>query len=192
MLDLGWSELLVVAVVALIVVGPKELPALLRTIGKFVNVIRRQAGEFRAQFDDAIKDTEFEQVRKDFQDLKSDAEATVRDAGRGIEDEMRELDDVSRDIDRELMAGIEGAESPPPAAVSDSSDNDEDLDWMETYNKTVLEAEQQSHANGSSTLVDGDDAGAPDETKEAEVRDTDAAGTAGEDAVIPEKAGAAT
>ncbi|MEO0810063.1 MAG: Sec-independent protein translocase protein TatB, partial [Pseudomonadota bacterium] len=43
MLDLGWSELLVIAAVALIVVGPKELPGMLRTIGKFMRVIRQQA-----------------------------------------------------------------------------------------------------------------------------------------------------
>ena len=55
MLDIGWSELFVVAVIALLVVGPKELPAMLRTIGKFAAMIKRQAQEFRAQFDDAIK-----------------------------------------------------------------------------------------------------------------------------------------
>ncbi|MEL6872331.1 MAG: Sec-independent protein translocase protein TatB, partial [Pseudomonadota bacterium] len=48
MLDIGWTELLVIGVVALLVVGPKELPGLLRTIGRYVGMIRRQANEFRA------------------------------------------------------------------------------------------------------------------------------------------------
>lgn len=85
MLDIGWAELLTVGVVALLVVGPKELPALARTIGRYMRVVRRHASEFRAQFDEAIKDTEFEEIKKDFQDLKSTAQqakSDVASAGR--------------------------------------------------------------------------------------------------------------
>ncbi|MEM1305883.1 MAG: Sec-independent protein translocase protein TatB, partial [Pseudomonadota bacterium] len=47
MLDIGWAELLVVGVVALLVVGPKELPGMLRTLGKYLGMVRRQANEFK-------------------------------------------------------------------------------------------------------------------------------------------------
>jgi len=70
MLDIGWMELLVIGVVALLVVGPKELPALLRTIGRFIAMAKRQADEFRAQFDDAIRETEFEDIRREMNDIR--------------------------------------------------------------------------------------------------------------------------
>ena len=82
MFDLGWSKLIIIAMLAIVVVGPKDLPALLRTIGKFVGQIRRQADEFRRQFDDAMRDTELDQIRKDVEDIKSSTESTVRDIGR--------------------------------------------------------------------------------------------------------------
>jgi len=54
MFDITSSKLLILAIVALIVVGPKDLPVLLRTVGKYLGVVRRHAAEFRAQFDEAL------------------------------------------------------------------------------------------------------------------------------------------
>jgi sec-independent protein translocase protein TatB len=71
MLDIGWMELMVVGIVALLVVGPKELPTLLRTIGRYVGMAKRQADQFRAQFDEAIRDSEFEDLKKEMDDLRS-------------------------------------------------------------------------------------------------------------------------
>ena len=65
MFDITSSKLLILAIVALLVVGPKDLPLLLRTIGKYMGVIRRHAAEFRAQFDEAVRDTELEQLKQD-------------------------------------------------------------------------------------------------------------------------------
>ena len=98
----SWSEILVVGIVALIVVGPKELPTLLRTIGKYMGVIKRQASEFRAQFDEAMRESELAQLREDVAKIKADAENTVRDVGRTVDDEIggvkRELDDTVKGI----------------------------------------------------------------------------------------------
>jgi len=88
MFDVGWSELLVVGIVALVVVGPKELPVLLRTVGKYVGMIRRQAGEFRAQFDEAMREAELDQLKKDVTALKNDAESTFRDTERAVSSEF--------------------------------------------------------------------------------------------------------
>ena len=71
MLDIGWMELMVVGIVALLVVGPKELPTLLRTIGRYVGMAKRQADQFRAQFDEAIRDSEFDDLKKEMDDLRS-------------------------------------------------------------------------------------------------------------------------
>lgn len=64
MFDIAWSELLVIAVVALIVVGPKDLPRLLRSLGQIMRKLRRMSNEFKAGVDDFIRETELEEVRK--------------------------------------------------------------------------------------------------------------------------------
>ena len=188
MLDIGWSELFVVGVIALLVVGPKELPALLRTIGKYLGVLKRQAREFRDQFDEAIKDSEFEQVKKDFEELRSDATATVRDATRDIEDEMRELDEdidkVGRDVNRELKKTPDRDDDFDDDAVTAA---DEEADWLDEYNKAVLEAEAEKTkaAEGAGATQDG--------KSNATARSADTpSGPTGRASSVTEKAEAAT
>lgn len=100
MFDLGWSKLLIIAVLAIVVVGPKELPGLMRTIGKFLGHIKRQADEFRGQLRDAMKDTEFEQIGKDVADIRRTAEESVRDIGKSFEATTRPLEETAAEIDR--------------------------------------------------------------------------------------------
>ena len=64
MFDIGWSEMLVLAVVTILVVGPRDLPRMLRTVGQFVGKARRMAGEFQRQFNDALKEAELDDVKK--------------------------------------------------------------------------------------------------------------------------------
>lgn len=73
MFDIGWSELLVIAVVAIIVVGPKELPRLMRTFGHYVGKLRRMAADFQRQFEEAVRDSEIDEVRKAMQDFHTQA-----------------------------------------------------------------------------------------------------------------------
>jgi len=80
MFDITSSKLLILAVVALIVVGPKDLPILLRTVGKYLGVIRRQAAEFRGQLDQAMREAELDQLQKEFEGVRREVRATV-DAG---------------------------------------------------------------------------------------------------------------
>jgi sec-independent protein translocase protein TatB len=72
MFDIGWSELLVIAVVAIVVVGPKELPKLLRTFGYYAGKLRRAAAEFRRQFDDAMREAELEEVKKAIESVRTE------------------------------------------------------------------------------------------------------------------------
>ena len=65
MFDITSSKLLLLGIVALIVIGPKDLPVLLRTIGKYVGIIKRQAAEFRSQFEEAVRESELDQLKKD-------------------------------------------------------------------------------------------------------------------------------
>jgi sec-independent protein translocase protein TatB len=73
MFDIGWSELLVIAVVAIIVVGPKDLPRLMRTFGHYAGKLRRAASEFQRQFEDAMREAELEEVRKAMQSVRDAA-----------------------------------------------------------------------------------------------------------------------
>jgi sec-independent protein translocase protein TatB len=72
MFEIGWSELLVIAVVAILVVGPKELPRMLRTFGGMLGKMRRMAGEFQSQFNDVLREAE---RQADLDDIKKQVEA---------------------------------------------------------------------------------------------------------------------
>ena len=69
MFDINWSELVVIGVVALIVIGPKELPAVLRAIGQWTTKIRRMAGEFQSQFQEAMREAEMADLKKQVDEL---------------------------------------------------------------------------------------------------------------------------
>jgi sec-independent protein translocase protein TatB len=69
MFDIGWSELLVIAVVALLVIGPKELPEVMRNVGRFFNKMRRTADDFRRQFEDSVKDTGYEDLQRNLREF---------------------------------------------------------------------------------------------------------------------------
>ena len=73
MFDIGWSELLVIGVVAVVVVGPKELPRLMRTFGHYTGKIRAMASDFQRQFEEAVRETEIDEVRKAMQDFHAQA-----------------------------------------------------------------------------------------------------------------------
>ncbi len=73
MFDIGWTEILVIATIAIVVVGPKDLPRMLRALGRTMGQVRRMSNEFRRQFDDALRDAErsagLEETRKDLQSM---------------------------------------------------------------------------------------------------------------------------
>ncbi len=95
MFDIGWSEFLVIGVVALIAIGPKELPGVLRTVGMWMGKVRRMAAEFQGQFQEAIREAEMA-------DLKKEVDA---------------IGDSARDIVSSVTAAtrIEDPTPPPPA-----------------------------------------------------------------------------
>ncbi|MDB5615994.1 Sec-independent protein translocase protein TatB [Tardiphaga sp.] len=78
MFDIGWSELVVIAVVALIAIGPKELPGVLRMVGQWMGKARKMAGEFQGQFNEAMREAEMEDVKKAFDDVKDAASAFTK------------------------------------------------------------------------------------------------------------------
>ncbi|GLS19114.1 hypothetical protein GCM10007874_21310 [Labrys miyagiensis] len=75
MFDISWSHILIVATIAVVVIGPKELPATMRSLGRGVNRLRRMAGEFQGQFNQALKEANLEDVKKEFDTLRQSAAA---------------------------------------------------------------------------------------------------------------------
>ena len=70
MFDIGWSELVVIAVVALIAIGPKELPGVLRMVGQWMGKARKMAGEFQGQFQEAMREAEMADLKQSFDEVK--------------------------------------------------------------------------------------------------------------------------
>jgi sec-independent protein translocase protein TatB len=73
MFDIAWGEFIVIAVVALIVIGPKELPGVLRAIGQWTTKIRRMAAEFQGQFQEALREAEMADLKKEVDNLNDTA-----------------------------------------------------------------------------------------------------------------------
>ena len=71
MFDIGWSELLLCAVVALVVIGPKDMPQALRALGRLLGKARATANEFRGHFDDLMRESELDELRKQADSLRS-------------------------------------------------------------------------------------------------------------------------
>ncbi len=144
MFDLTSSKLLILGLVALIVVGPKELPLLLRTIGKYVGLIRRHANDFRAQFDEAMRDQELANLKAEMEAVKRDVENTIHSTHRAVSDDVAA---ASKDIEQHIHA----AQPKPMATHADlepavsGSDNAPSIKpHIETSNQPVFERPHQS------------------------------------------------
>lgn len=108
MLDIGWTELLVVAIVLIIVVGPKDLPPMLRAFGRTTTKLRKMANEFRGQFDEALREADLDDVRKTFSDARS------LNPMNQIRDAVNPLRQTGNEIRKDLEKSVK------PVAVPDS------------------------------------------------------------------------
>jgi sec-independent protein translocase protein TatB len=71
MFDISWGKIVIIGVVALIFIGPKELPAVLRMVGQWMGKMRRMAAEFQGQFQDAMREAEMADLKKTFDETTS-------------------------------------------------------------------------------------------------------------------------
>ncbi len=85
MFDIGWSELLLVAVLAIIFVGPKDLPRLMRTLGQYTAKMRAMAREFQNSFEDMARETELDELRKQVAELRHDVMRPLTDMQSAVE-----------------------------------------------------------------------------------------------------------
>lgn len=128
MLDIGWTEMFVILVVALLVIGPKDLPRTLRTMGRWMGKVRAIGRDFQRGLDEMVREAELDDIKKDIDsvkklDLKKEVENTVdptgslREATRPIP-----LDDGAAKDSRpaEPAAGDKSTQSAEPPNQPDS------------------------------------------------------------------------
>ena len=109
MLDVGWTEILVIAIVLIIVVGPKDLPQMLRTFGRMVAKMRGMAGDFRQQFDEALREADLDDVRKTIGEAqKLNPLNTIRDA-------VNPLRQMGDEIKADLQKATSSITTPTPS-----------------------------------------------------------------------------
>ena len=108
MFGLGWGEMVVIGIVALIAIGPKELPTVLRTLGQWMGKVRRMANEFQGQFQEALREAEFADLKKHADDISSSVSEFSN---------IDPLADVQRDVERQF-AGTPAAEIKPAETPS--------------------------------------------------------------------------
>lgn len=121
MFDIGWSELLVIGVVALIVIGPKDLPKALKTAGMLLRKARQISGEFRASLDEMVREAELEEVRAQVKkateiDIEKEFEKTVDPTG-SLAEALR-----PPELDLDAPGKPKALEPPAPAGESPAAE----------------------------------------------------------------------
>ncbi|MBX8783897.1 twin-arginine translocase subunit TatB [Ochrobactrum sp. GRS2] len=143
MLDIGWSELLVIAVVMIVVVGPKDLPKMLRAFGKATGKLRATANEFRTHFDEAMREAELDEVKKTIDGVKQyDPRKTVTD----IFEPVRSAGD-------DLRASLNNASPKPEETPAVPMDSPLDLSEIKEEEAKATTPAAQSVAAKPSTAV---------------------------------------
>jgi sec-independent protein translocase protein TatB len=115
MFDVSWSELLILGLVTLIFVGPKELPRFLGTLGRYAGVVRRQANEFRAVFEQAMREAEVEEIQKEVRAVSDGVKASLDEATRSVEGVKAAAKieaDEKGEPERKILASAPSADAP--------------------------------------------------------------------------------
>ena len=123
MFGIGWSEFVVIGVVALIAIGPKELPGVLRMIGQSLGKVRRMANEFQGQFQEAMREAEMADVKKEIEDLSTSATDITKIDPIADANASREIDRVvSESSPAETAPATDATPLPaPPSPVEQTA-----------------------------------------------------------------------
>src|SRR3954452_20775892 len=118
MFDIGWSELVVIAVVALIAIGPKELPGVLRMVGQWMGKARKMASEFQGQFQEAMREAEMADLKKSFDEVKDIATGMsptnlMTSLQKDVSDSLQ-IPELDKPIDSQVETSIAETVTPEP------------------------------------------------------------------------------
>jgi sec-independent protein translocase protein TatB len=110
MLEIGWGKLVLIGIVALLVIGPKELPAVLRTVGQWMTKLRRMAAEFQSQFQEAMREAELAELKKQVHEMGNKAQTYANFDPIG--EVRREFETTQQQIESAIAA------PPPPKSTT--------------------------------------------------------------------------
>ena len=116
MLDIGWTEMLMIAIVMIVVVGPKDLPKMLRSFGRTTAKMRSMAGDFRRQFDEALKEAELDGVKDSLNDLRKMNPAS------DIKKALNPMEKAAADVRAGLEAALKPTPAPTPSPVTHAAE----------------------------------------------------------------------
>jgi sec-independent protein translocase protein TatB len=114
MFDISWTEFLLIGVVALVFIGPKELPGVMRTLGQYTRKIRSMAAEFQGQFQEAMREAEMADLKKQVDDVAHDIKSydPLKSAREDVENIGK---DLSKDFEKKPLDLLKDAEQSPAA-----------------------------------------------------------------------------
>lgn len=171
MLDIGWPELLIILIVAVIVIGPKDLPKTMYTVGKWVRAARRMTGQMQRQFDDAMREAELDEIR---QGLKKASPNAVK---KKIEDTIDPTGTLSkatdlgtgRSVKQYIKEGLtsdgktDAKETPDEEASDEAAEKEPHIKGDEGADKVAVAGVQEpkpanARAESAQKKVDGEGA----------------------------------
>lgn len=110
MFDIAWSEMVLIGAVALVVIGPKDLPKALRTVGQTIGRVRRMASEFQGQFNDAMREAELADLKKQVEDVGGSVSSALNNDFKPI-DTPKDFDTAKPDAAKPDDAALKEAEA---------------------------------------------------------------------------------
>jgi sec-independent protein translocase protein TatB len=125
MFDISWTEFLLIGIVALIVIGPKELPAVMRSLGQWTRKIRSLAADFQNQFHEAMREAEMADLKKQVDDVASDIKQydPLKDVRADVEAIGKNLDDSVKAPEQSADDGVaKDATKTPDSTAAPSSE----------------------------------------------------------------------
>jgi len=151
MFDIGWSELVLIGVVALVAIGPKELPGVLRMVGQWMGKARKMAAEFQGQFQEAMREAEMADLKKSFDEVKEAASGfagnnLMTSLQKDVSDALR-VDALDKPAETTTTTAVE-----PPATSSEALATSSDAPVIPTTPEaptpeTFVEAEAHAAVN---------------------------------------------
>lgn len=147
MFDLGWTELLLVAVVAIVVVGPKDLPKMLRTFGRTIGQLKRMASDFQGQFSDALREAEKQadigDVKNTLSDVStfdplSDVKSEIAETENSINDGLKADASNNEVADEDWTASLEAPDLEEGTSAAESPEGTGD-----TVSETAVKADEK-------------------------------------------------
>ena len=156
MFDIGWSELVVIAVVALIAIGPKELPGVLRMVGQWMGKARKMAAEFQGQFQEAMREAEMADLKKSFDEVREAASGFT--GGNVMTSLQKDVSESLRidDVEKPAASTDAPAISTDTPAVAEATTPAIDLPAIPTTAEAptpATSAEADAHATATEPVV---------------------------------------